>query len=181
MKNQTENRFNISSGKISSGKTSAKPAWVAASAIAAILMAALSSAPAQAQTRLGTLECNVSGGVGFVITSSKALSCAYTGVDGLVERYTGTIRKFGLNVGVTGPGKMVWGVFAPAKFTPGALQGEYIGASASATAGLGVGANALVGGLNRSISLQPLSIQVQSGVDLSAGVGAMELHYMQSR
>lgn len=153
----------------------------AALALPAALMAALALSPAQAQTRLGTLECNVAGGVGFVITSSKALSCAYTGTDGLVEKYTGTISKFGLNVGITGPGKMVWGVFAPAKFTPGALQGNYIGASASVTTGVGLGANALVGGLNRSISLQPLSVQVQSGVDLSAGVGAMELYYTQSR
>ena len=133
---------------------------------------------AQAQTRIGGLECNVSGGVGFVITSSKALSCLFVGPNGRTEKYVGTIRKFGLDIGVTGPGKLAWAVFAPSSPGPGALAGEYIGASASATAGLGVGANALVGGSNRTISLQPLSVQVQSGVDLSAGVGAIQLDYV---
>ena len=139
---------------------------------------ALASTPAMAQARIGTLECNVSGGAGFVITSAKALSCAYTGADGLVEKYTGTIRRFGLDIGFTGPGKMVWGVFAPARPGAGSLQGEYIGASASVSAGAGVGANALVGGLNRSISLQPLSVQVQSGIDIASGVGEMTWHFV---
>jgi len=153
-----------------------------AAVITLMALGALASSPAispaMAQTRLGTLECNVSGGAGFVITSAKALSCAYTGADGIVEKYTGTIRRFGLNIGFTGPGKMVWGVFAPAKPVAGALQGEYVGVSASATAGAGLGANVLVGGLNRSISLQPLSVQVQSGIDIAAGVGEMTLHFV---
>ncbi len=139
------------------------------------------SAPAQAQTRVGALECNVSGGVGFVITSSKALSCAFMGQNGRVEKYVGTIQKFGLDIGVTGPGKLAWAVISPSAPGPGALQGEYVGASASVTAGVGVGANALVGGSNRTISLQPLSVQVQSGVDLSAGVGAIQLEFIPER
>ncbi len=139
------------------------------------------AAPAQAQTRVGALECNVSGGVGFVITSSKALSCAFVTESGRLERYAGTIQKFGLDIGVTGPGKLVWAVFAPSAPGPGALQGEYAGASASITAGVGVGANVLVGGSNRTISLQPLSVQVQTGLDLSAGVGAIQLDYIPGR
>lgn len=139
------------------------------------------AAPAMAQTRVGALECNVSGGVGFVITSAKALSCAFTDSRGRVEKYVGTIQKFGLDIGVTGPGRLAWGVFAPSAPGPGALAGDYAGASASVTAGVGVGANALVGGSNRTISLQPLSIQVQSGVDLSAGVGAIRLDFVSTR
>lgn len=137
--------------------------------------------PAMAQTRVGALECNVSGGVGFVITSAKALSCAYTDASGRIEKYVGTIQKFGLDIGVTGPGRLGWAVFAPSRPGPGALAGEYAGASASVTAGVGVGANALVGGSNRTISLQPLSVQVQSGVDLSAGVGAIRLDFVPMR
>jgi hypothetical protein len=130
------------------------------------------STPATSATRIGVLECNISGGVGFVITSRKALSCAYKGADGRVEKYVGTIRKFGLDIGISGPARMVWGVFAPSRPGPGALTGEYTGASVSASAGVGVGANALIGGARRSISLQPVSIQGQTGVNLTAGVSA---------
>ena len=150
-------------------------------AAALVLFALALPSHAQAQTRVGGLECNVSGGVGFVITSSKALSCAFTGTNGRVEKYVGTIRKFGLDIGVTGPGKLAWAVFSPSAPGPGALAGEYVGASASVTAGFGVGANALVGGSSRTISLQPISVQVQTGVDLSAGVGAIQLDYVPER
>ncbi len=133
---------------------------------------------ASAQSRIGVLECNISGGVGFIITSQKALSCAFRGTDGRAERYVGTIRKFGLDIGFTGPAKLVWGVFAPSKPGPGALTGDYAGASASASAGVGLGANALVGGARRSINLQPVSVQAQTGVNVTAGVSELFLQYM---
>ena len=156
--------------------------WTAVALSAALATAAFigtwTTAPAHAQTRVGVLECNISGGVGFVITSRKALSCAYKDADGRFERYSGTIRKFGLDVGVSGPARMVWAVFAPSKPGVGALTGEYTGASASASAIFGLGANALIGGARRSINLQPLSVQAQTGVSLTAGVTALFLQYM---
>ncbi|MGE3646375.1 MAG: DUF992 domain-containing protein [Beijerinckiaceae bacterium] len=164
-------------------KASPLPATIAggiallAAAFSAVSLVAWSP-EARAQTRVGVLECNVSGGVGFVITSNKALSCAYRGANGRVERYVGTIRKFGLDIGVTGPAKLVWTVFAPSRPGPGALTGEYAGASASASAGVGVGANALVGGAQRSINLQPVSVQAQTGVNLTAGVSSLFLQFM---
>lgn len=151
---------------------------LAAASVVALGLVLQVSTPAQAQSRIGVLECNISGGVGFIITSEKALSCAFNGSDGRTERYVGTIRKFGLDIGVSGPAKLVWGVFAPSKPGPGALTGEYAGASASASAGVGLGANALVGGARRSINLQPVSIQAQTGVNLSAGVSSLFLQYM---
>lgn len=150
---------------------------LAASIIAVVAAFAFSSA-ATAKTRVGVLECNVSGGVGFIITSSKALSCLYKGNDGRTERYAGTIRKFGLDVGITGKARMVWGVIAPSAPGRGALAGNYAGASASASAGVGAGANALVGGAKRSFTLQPVSVQVQTGVNLTAGVSSMTLDYV---
>ncbi|HEY8581285.1 MAG TPA: DUF992 domain-containing protein [Beijerinckiaceae bacterium] len=134
------------------------------------------ASPAAAQTRVGVLECNVSGGVGFVITSEKALACAFRPAGPApVEYYVGTIRRFGLDVGVTGPGALTWAVFAPSDYVRGALAGGYVGATASATVGAGVGANALIGGSDRTISLQPLSVNVQTGVNLAAGVGEVYL------
>lgn len=132
-------------------------------------------ASAQDASRVGMLECNVSGGVGFVITSARALSCVFRGRR-VVEYYSGTVQRFGLDVGVTGPGKLAWAIFAPARgWRPGALAGEYVGASGEVTAGAGVGVNALVGGFRRSISLQPFSVQAQTGISLAAGVGALTL------
>lgn len=138
----------------------------------------LSAVPAQAQraTRTGALDCGVSGGVGFVITSARALNCVFRPTRGPAERYVGTIRRFGLDLGVTGPGQMRWAVFTAERGPQrGALAGEYVGASGEITAGAGIGANALVGGFRRSISLQPLSVSAQTGVSLAAGVGAMQL------
>ncbi len=60
---------------------------------------------------------------------------------------------------------------------PGSLAGDFTGATASATVGVGVGANALVGGANGGIQLQPLSVEAQSGLNLAAGVGALSLDY----
>jgi len=131
--------------------------------------------PADAATRVGALDCNVSGGVGFVITSQKALSCVFRSDRGRTEYYYGTVRRFGLDIGVTGPGKLGWLVFAETRPGPGALAGDYVGGTASVSVGAGVGANALVGGFNNSFTLQPLSLQAQSGVDIAAGIGELTL------
>ena len=84
---------------------------------------ALAAAPATAATRIGSLECNVSSGVGFIITSTRGLACVFRG-NGRRERYSGTVRRFGLDIGYTGPGRLAWAVFAPSRPGPGALQGD---------------------------------------------------------
>jgi hypothetical protein len=147
------------------------------------LLLALSALPAEAQSarppsKLGLLECNIGGGVGFIITSDKALNCTFKSArrGGPRESYVGTIRKFGLDIGATAKGRMVWAVYAPTNsWRPGALAGGYGGASAEATVGAGLGANVLVGGSDHTISLQPLSVQAQTGVNLALGVTDMQL------
>ena len=74
---------------------------------------------------------------------------------------------------------MVWGVFADTNRYAGMLSGTYAGATAEATAGAGLGANVLIGGSNRSVALQPLSVQGQVGLNVAAGIGALELHLAQ--
>ena len=127
---------------------------------------------------VGQLTCNVSGGAGFIITSSHALNCQYLPADGArPQHYIGTIGRFGLDIGMTGQGRLTWGVVsAGGPIGTGSLAGSYAGGSASATVGVGVGANALVGA-NGSITLQPVSVQTQSGLDIAAGVGTMTLEY----
>lgn len=124
----------------------------------------------------GTLDCAVSGGVGLIITSKKTMDCVFRKVNGSRERYVGSIRKFGLDIGATSGGQMVWTVYAPSgRFKNGALSGNYVGASADASVGAGVGANVLVGGGDRSFSLQPVSVQGQTGLNLALGVADLRL------
>jgi len=151
----------------------------AAAAAALTLLLGLSlSAPAVAQptVEIGVLECSVEGGTGFVIGSSKRLDCTFRSRDGR-EPYWGRINKFGLDLGTTAGGVMSWAVFAPSRdaMQPGSLAGTYAGVSGEATIGVGVGANALVGGSRRSIALQPLSVGAQHGLNLAVGVAALTL------
>lgn len=147
------------------------------------LVLSTSAALAKTAPRVGSLECNVAPGVGAVITSSKALSCYFFRNSGAPpDHYVGTISRFGLALGATGPGHLDWIVFAPTgQATPGALAGVYGGVGASASVGRGVGANALIGGSHRTISLQPFSVQAQPGFDVAAGVTAMTLDYAPLR
>ncbi|TKT77585.1 DUF992 domain-containing protein [Aquamicrobium sp. LC103] len=148
---------------------------------AAALAAALTTVPAAAQDRveLGMLNCLVQGGAGFVVGSSKELSCTFTSADRAKppEPYFGVVNKFGLDVGATNDAVMQWAVLAPTSnaYQLGALTGDYVGASAEATAAVGVGANVLVGGSDRTFSLQPVSVQAQTGLNLALGVTEFQL------
>jgi hypothetical protein len=126
--------------------------------------------------QIGLLQCNVAPGVGLIITSSRALSCRFSRSYGPPDFYVGTITNFGLDLGATGPGRLAWHVYAatnePGRF---ALAGQYTGASADVSFGPGFGANALVGGNGRSIGLQPLSVNAQPGVDVTAGITGLTL------
>ena len=144
--------------------------------VAALLPAFAAPAPAEAGVKIGTLRCDVSGGLGLIITSSREMRCFFSSTHGYRDWYYGSIRKFGLDLGATSHGVLAWAVFAPtAGARHGALAGDYVGADASVAVGAGIGANALVGGFDRSFTLQPLSVEVQSGVALAAGVASLSL------
>jgi hypothetical protein len=134
-------------------------------------------AQAPDRTRVGALTCDISGGIGVIIASKKEVACIFTPAQTNAPRevYTGAVTKFGIDIGATTGGEMVWSVFAPSSRTFGALAGEYVGASAEATIGAGLGANVLVGGSNRTVTLQPVSIQGQTGLNIAAGVAGLEL------
>jgi len=150
--------------------------------MAAAALGAALVMPADAQPRrvqVGKLACSISAGVGLVVGSQRNVSCNFQPDGGPPEAYTGTITKIGLDVGFTTGGAMVWGVFTDTNRYAGMLSGTYVGAQAEATVAAGLGANVLVGGSNRSVALQPLSVQGQTGLNVAAGVGALELHYAQ--
>jgi len=147
---------------------------------AAVVMTA--TIPADAQPRrvqVGSLACSISAGVGLVVASQRNVSCNFQPDNGPPEVYTGTMTRVGVDVGFTTGGAMVWGVFADTNRYAGMLSGTYAGATAEATAGAGLGANVLIGGSNRSVALQPLSVQGQVGLNVAAGIGALELHLAQ--
>jgi hypothetical protein len=147
---------------------------LAASALASVT--AIGGAAAQDRVKAGTLVCDVSAGIGLIIGSQKGVRCEYNpDVAGPREYYIGTISKFGLDIGATSAGQMVWAVFAPSTRTPGVLAGTYVGGTAEATVAIGAGANALIGGSNRTVALQPLSLTGQTGLNLAAGVASLEL------
>jgi len=142
--------------------------------------ASLLTAPAAAQSgvNIGTLTCSVASGWGFVFGSSRAINCTFSGAGGRYEYYSGQISKFGVDIGYTQGGVMVWTVVAPAAvLAPGALSGSYAGGTASATVGVGIGANALIGGSNNTVALQPLSIEGNRGLNVAAGIAALTLQY----
>lgn len=151
-----------------------------ATCAAALAFGTALAAPAQAAgVKVGVLTCHVASGWGFVFGSSKDIHCTYSPDKGVPERYRGSIDKFGVDIGYTQSGVIVWGVIAPtSSLRPGALEGGYGGATASATVGLGAGAHMLIGGFDKSIALQPLSVEGNTGLNVAAGIGAMSLKYV---
>src|SRR5262245_31227146 len=147
-------------------------------AAAALLLALAALEPAAAQrVRVGMLNCDVSAGIGFIIGSQRGLICRFSpDGGGPPEVYTGTISRFGLDLGVTAGAQMVWAVHAEYYGPrPGVLAGDYVGATGEATVAVGLGANVLVGGSNRQIALQPLSVSGQVGLNLAVGVADLRL------
>jgi hypothetical protein len=146
----------------------------------AALALALAMAPATAQdtgrTRVGTLNCNISPGVGLVVGGQRQLSCIYASAKGRArEAYEGTVSTLGLDIGATTGGQLAWTVFAPTTLRQAALAGTYTGATAGGTVGAGASANVLVGGSDRTVIMQPVSVQAQTGVNIAAGVSTLEL------
>lgn len=146
------------------------------SALALLVVSAL-PAPAQ-QVQAGLLECRGGGSVGFIIGSVTELICIYRPDFGPRQAYRATIRRAGIDIGVTAISGLAWGVFAPTnQIGLGDLSGNYGGVTAGAAVGAGLGANVLYGGSNNSFALQPLSVEGQVGLNIFAGVAGMELRF----
>lgn len=146
-------------------------------AAAGTLLAAGTANAQNAKVVVGTLTCKGSGSVGAIFGSKQTLRCGFD-PDGAgnARRYSGSITRVGVDIGVTGPSTMIWTVLASTQEVPsGALDGNYAGVSADASVGVGVGANALIGGSNDSIVLQPVSVKGQTGLNLAIGVAELTL------
>jgi len=147
--------------------------------LGAFAITAISPAAAQAPqgTRAGVLTCNLAPSIGLIFGSQQRMACRFAPNGPYPpEAYVGIMNTIGLDIGITAGGVMAWGVIAPnAGPMRGKLAGKYVGASGSVGLGVGVGANVLFGGSNRSISLQPLSVEGSVGINLSLGVSGLTL------
>jgi hypothetical protein len=155
-------------------------AFIKAMAIAGVACATAAVSPASAgeSVAVGHLDCGIEGGVSFIFGSTKDLRCVFRprlGTEG--ELYEGQIKKYGLDIGVTHSARLTWVVLAPTQLpvNEGALMGQYVGVAADASVGVGGGANVLVGGSNGTISLQPLSVQGQTGLNAALTVAEVQL------
>jgi hypothetical protein len=144
-----------------------------------LLAFGLLAVPAKADSgvKLGMLVCDVSGSVGLILGGTESAICNFQGPNGL-ENYKGRITQVGLDIGVTTGAIMTWAVFAPGTVNRGALAGTYAGATADAAFAVGLGANVLVGGSGKSIALQPVSIEGETGVNIAAGLATFKLEYV---
>ena len=134
-----------------------------------------------AGVEFGYLECALTQDTGNVVVSKQTYSCTFDPADDakLSEVYTATTDKIGLDLSKTDEEKLRWIVLAAGNpENPGALAGDYGGVSADASIGLGVGAMVLVGGLEDTFTLQPVSVSTQEGIGLSLAVESMDLVYM---
>jgi len=153
--------------------------------IATLTLTAMLSSPAGAQnwTQVGTLSCKVDPNIGFIIVGHQPMQCVYNQAPGSLpqvppQSYDGAINTIGLSIGISAGSVLGWAVFAPTTGMPaGALAGEYVGVSGDVGIGLGAGANVLVGGSNRTIALQPLSLQGSVALNVVAGLSSLKLRW----
>ena len=149
-----------------------------AAALAAFAMLIAVPAQADARVQVGVLTCSVDPGIGLIVASRKDMTCKFKRNGYKTETYLGTITKVGLDIGVTGRTEIVWLVFSGSstKYGPGSLSGTYVGGSAEATLGVGLGGNWLIGGSKKGYALQPFSIQGQVGLNYSVAFSGLKLY-----
>ena len=147
-----------------------------AAALAAVVLST-SVASADARVEVGRLSCDVDGGIGYLIGSSKDMTCHFIRKGHKTEVYYGNIKKLGLDVGVTDRTKIEWLVFSASSTNvgPGSLKGTYVGGSGEASIGAGLGANWLIGGSRKGFALQPWSVQASTGVNLTWAFAGLTL------
>jgi Protein of unknown function (DUF992) len=145
-------------------------------AAAVVLASPADQAVAQSRVAAGVLECRAGPSTTFIVGSIRDFDCLFTPTAGPLQRYGATIQRLGVDLGWSSSTTLLWTVFAPTDVVgPGALAGGYGGVAAGAAVGVGLGANALAGGLNNSFALQPLSVEGQTGLNAFAGVASLEL------
>jgi hypothetical protein len=161
------------------------PMWVVpliiAFAIAGLApFGARAQTPGQNWTQSGMLRCKLNPSIGFIIFGHQSMECRFVpSLPGTAQIYDGALNTVGIDIGVIGTGGLAWAVLAPTSgVSTGALAGEYVGASGDVALGAGIGANVLIGGSQRSIALQPLSVEGSVAMNVTLGLSALQLRYV---
>jgi len=153
-----------------------KTAFAKVALATAALIAPLAAANALPPVRAGILQCQGGQNVGFVVGSVTSLECVFQSEGRRPEPYIATVRRYGLDLGITAQTQLAWAVNAPnSRISRGNLAGNYGGVGANASVGVGGGGNFLVGGPANSYALQPISLQGQTGLNVAAGIADIEL------
>ena len=137
--------------------------------------------PPGPSNKAGLLTCNTSPSVGFVVGGHQSLVCQFMPIGPYSpENYTGEITTIGLDIGTNSGGALMWAVFMPTRGAQfGSLAGNYGGVTGDISVGVGAGANLLVGGSDRSITLQPFSVEGNTGINLAVGVSGLVLRLLE--
>ena len=142
----------------------------------AALVGSFATANAQQNVQVGVLECHGGQNVGMVIASATTLECVFNSAGRRPELYLARVSRFGVDLGVTENTGLAWAVHAPTqRIGRGDLAGNYGGVGGNASFGVGGGGNLLLGGSANSFALQPLSLQGQTGVNVSGGIVGLTL------
>lgn len=137
--------------------------------------------PPGPSAKAGMLTCNTGPSVGFVVGGRQTLACQFMPIGPYpLENYVGDITTVGLDIGANSGGALIWAVFMPTRGAQyGSLGGNYGGVTGDVSLGIGAGANLLVGGSDRSITLQPFSVEGSTGINLAVGVSGLVLRLVE--
>src|ERR1700739_402004 len=101
---------------------------------AAALAGSVATANAVPTVQAGLLECRGGQNVGFVVGSVANLECVFQSPGRRPEAYMATVRRIGVDIGVTGQTRVTWAVNAPTtRLGYGELAGNYGGVGANAS------------------------------------------------
>ena len=131
---------------------------------------------ASADVELGVLSCKsvVGSRLNLVIRSTVDVKCEMKYSGGEVERYKGeTGIALGLDLSFKDNEEIAFTVISASEVKVGSypVTGKYIGAKATVSAGIGLGAAALIGGSNDNFGLNPLALETNQGVGVAADIG----------
>lgn len=137
----------------------------------------LNATNANSRIYIGALTCNIAGGTGYILGSSKSMDCVLLGKDGVsAAQYSGTINKAGVDIGYTKAMHTIWRVYSlGSDRAPNQIGGTYVGEQGTVAAGGQAGGNWIYGGPNAEIGMVASGIVKDAGYNLAMGIAEMTI------